>query len=280
MRATTRSAHMNVMMQAVEKAGRALLRDFGEVENLQVSRKGPGDFVSTADHKAEKILREDLSKARPKFGFLMEESGEVKGADPDYRWIIDPLDGTTNFLHGIPHWAITVALEHKKEIIAGIIYDPVKDELYHADKGSGAFLNNRRLRISPRDNMMDCIIAMGGVPRTAKDFALFNAEMAALLPQTAGLRRMGAASLNLAYVASARFEGVWERNLSPWDVAAGSLIIREAGGFVSEINGGKDPVYGGTICAGNQSLHTEMLKILKSAATNPQQDGQKAQSAG
>ncbi len=251
------------MARAAEKAGRALVRDFGEVEQLQVSRKGPADFVSSADLKAEKTLREELQKARPDFGFLLEESGASKGRDDSTRWIIDPLDGTTNFLHGLPHWAISIALEKNGEIVAGIVYEPVQDELFWAEKGAGAFLNHQRLRVSERRRLEDSLIATGMPFKGRPGHAQFLAEAEAVMVEVAGIRRWGAASLDLAYVAAGRFDGYWERGLSPWDVAAGSLLVTEAGGFVGEIGGGRNPVHGATILASNAHLNLPLAKMLR-----------------
>jgi myo-inositol-1(or 4)-monophosphatase len=232
----TASPNLTVMIAAARKAARRLVRDFGEVENLQVSRKGPGDFVSGADRKAEETIRDELMRARPAYGFLAEESGESEGGDGINRWIVDPLDGTTNFLHGLPHWAISIALERKGEITAGVVYDPVKDELYAAEKGGGAFVNDRRLRVSGRRDMSEMLFATGvpfmgspELPRTLK-------ELARLMPRCAGVRRFGTASLDLAYVASGRFDGYWERRINAWDMAAGVLLVREAGGLVRDLN--------------------------------------------
>jgi myo-inositol-1(or 4)-monophosphatase len=247
-----RSAHMNVMTEAAEKAGRALIRDFGEVEQLQVSRKGPGDFVSAADHKSEKILREELLKARPSFGFLFEESGEIKGEDKSYRWIIDPLDGTTNFLHGLPHWCISIALEKDKEVVAAVIHDPIKNETFSAEKGGGAFSNAKRLRVAGRTSLLDALVSIEGG----------SLSDSIALPPGCGTRRMGSACLNLAYVAAGRLDAYLEPKLFPWDKAAGSLLVREAGGYVSELDGGKNFVYGKGILAANPQLHTELVKQL------------------
>lgn len=252
--AAGRSAHINVMIDAAEKAGRALMRDFGEVEQLQVSKKGPGDFVSIADHKSEKILKEELLKARPTYGFLLEEQGEVKGTEEGYRWLIDPLDGTTNFLHGLPHWAVVIALEKitgkDREIVAAVIHDPVKNETFYAEKGCGAFSNSKRLRVSGRTSLTDGLIAVG------EKFFTENIT----LPEGCGVRRMGSAALSLAYTAAGRFDTYRESGLSPWDKAAGVLIVREAGGYVSEMDGGKNVVYGSGILAANPQLHAEWLK--------------------
>ncbi|MCX7337759.1 MAG: inositol monophosphatase family protein [Alphaproteobacteria bacterium] len=262
-----RSAVMNVMVAAVEKAARGLVRDFGEVENLQVSKKGPGDFVSTADKKSESILISELSRARPGYSFLTEESGEIPGDDKDHRWIIDPLDGTTNFLHGIPHFAIVVALERQKEIIASVTYDPIKDELFVAEKGKGAFLNRRRLRVSGRRNLEDAVV---GIPipciRRSLDgtnnVGLFQRRMEKISPLVSGFRRMGAAALDLAYVASGRLDVFFEDTLSPWDMAAGILLVKEAGGYVTEISGGRNMLNSGSILATNEDLHAVFQKTL------------------
>ena len=262
----TRSALINVMVRAAEKAARGLVRDFGEVEHLQVSRKGPADFVSAADMKAEKLLREELQKARPDFGFLMEETGASKGRDPSTRWIVDPLDGTTNFLHGLPHWAISIAVEKNDEIIAGVVYEPVHDQMFWAEKGQGAFLNHQRLRVSERRQLGDAVIATGMPFKGRGDHAGFLIEAEAIMKEVAGIRRFGAASLDLAFVAAGRFDGFWERGLSPWDVAAGQLLVTEAGGFVGEIGGGRNPVFGGSVLAANAHLHLPIAKVLRSVA--------------
>jgi myo-inositol-1(or 4)-monophosphatase len=262
---TQASANVNIMIKAARRAGRGLLRDFGEVEQLQVSAKGPGDFVSRADLRAEEAIREDLTTARPNYGWLGEESGEVKGADPTRRWIVDPLDGTTNFLHGLPQWAVSIALEHKGEIVAGVIHDPVKDEIFVAEKGAGAWMNDRRLRVSGRREMIEMLFATGipfggrpELPRTLR-------ELAALTPRTAGIRRWGSAGLDLAYVAAGRFDGFWERKLNPWDVAAGILLVREAGGFVGAIEAEGDPLEGGSLLAANANVFEPLRKILLEA---------------
>ncbi|MDO8288532.1 MAG: inositol monophosphatase family protein [Parvibaculum sp.] len=256
---------MTVMVAAVRKAARGLQRDFGEVENLQVSMKGPGDFVSAADKKAEKVLFEELSKARPGYGFLMEESGVVEGADKSHRWIIDPLDGTTNFLHGIPHFAISLGLERDGQMVAGVIYNPVTDELYLAEKGQGAFLNDRRLRVSARRDITQCVIGCG-IPHIGRPgHEEFITEERAVMLNCSGVRRMGAASLDLAYVAAGRFDGFWERALAPWDMAAGIVLVREAGGTVSNAQGGDDILGSGSIMAGNEMIHAQLGKVLKAA---------------
>jgi myo-inositol-1(or 4)-monophosphatase len=261
-----RSALLNVMVQAVLKAGRGLARDFGEVENLQVSMKGPGNFVSAADHRAEKVLVAELKKARPAWSFLTEERGEIEGTDRTVRWIVDPLDGTTNFLHGIPIFAISVGVERDGELVAGVIYNPVMNELIVAEKGAGAFLNDRRLRVAARRDLGEAVIATGmpGVGRPGRES--FGAEHAALVDSVAGVRRSGSAAIDLAWVAAGRFDGSWQRGLSPWDVAAGIVILREAGGTVSDLSGGADMLAGASIVAGNQHIHAALLSRLRAAA--------------
>ena len=258
------SALMNVMTSAAIKTGRSLKRDFGEVENLVVSVKGPGDFVSAADRKAEKTLYEELSKARPGYGFLMEESGVVEGTDPSHRWIIDPLDGTTNFLHGLPIFAISVALEREGQLIAGVVYNPATDDMYIAEKGQGAWHNNRRLRVSPRRNISDSLIACG-IPHLgkAKEHPRFKAELAAVMARAANVRRLGAASIDLALTAAGRFDADWERDLKPWDIAAGIVLLREAGGYVSDLDGGQDMLEKGSLCAGTELIQRELLALVR-----------------
>ncbi len=266
-----RSPLITVMTDAVMKAARSLKRDFGEVEALQVSRKGPGDFVSLADKKAEKVLHEALEKARPGYGFVMEESGVIEGSDRSHRWHIDPLDGTTNFLHGIPQFAVSVGLERDGTIVAGIIYDPVKDELFVAERGKGAYLNNRRIRVAARTSFADALIGMG-VPHLGKGgHARFVRELAAVTVRAAGVRRLGSAALDIAYVAAGRLDGYWERDLSTWDVAAADVILREAGGFITSVDGSGPPMSPGvievpSIACGNEAIHRELLGLLKSAA--------------
>ena len=258
-----RSALLNVMVQAATKAGRSLARDFGEVQNLQVSLKGPGDYVSQADRKAEEIIYNELLKARPGYSFLMEESGTVKGSDDQHRWIIDPLDGTTNFLHGIPIFAISIALERQGVLVAGLIYNPAMDELYTAERGGGAFLNDRRLRVSARTKLTDAVIGTG-IPHLGRgDHGHYLVELRNVMGEVSGIRRMGAAALDLAYVAAGRLDGFWEDALHPWDMAAGMLIIREAGGFATDKAGGHDIFGTGGIVAGNEAIHTALLKTLK-----------------
>jgi myo-inositol-1(or 4)-monophosphatase len=263
--AAVRSATVNVMALAVKKAARGLIRDFNEVEHLQVSRKGPADFVSNADHKSERILREELGKARPDFGFRMEESAPVAAKDGTHIWVVDPLDGTTNFLHGLPHFAISIGLEANGEPIAGMVYDPIKDETFWAEKGQGAFLNDRRLRVSARRNLDESLIATGIPFRGTKGHARFAAEAAMLMPEVAGIRRFGAASLDLAYVAAGRYDGFWEWGLQSWDICAGIILVREAGGVVSEPGGGGNGYKTGNVLAANVDLHQPLSMLLKKA---------------
>ena len=263
------SANMEIMVRAALKAARNLLRDFGEVEQLQVSVKGPGDFVSAADRRAERILYDELRRARPDWGFLLEESGEKTGRSEDYRWIVDPLDGTTNFLHGLPHWAISVGLEHRGEIVAGVVYDPVKNELFAAERGSGAFLNDRRLRVSSRREMSSALIGCGLPVQCWKGREKgFTRQMEKVADEAAGLRRLGTCSLDLAYVAAGRQDGFWEYGVKPWDIAAGILLVREAGGMVGRLEGDEDLFAEGTIVAGNPWIY-EKLRALLEKATPP-----------
>lgn len=258
------SANLNVMMKAARAAGRSLVKDFREVENLQVSMKGAGDFVSRADLAAEAIIREQLTEARPNYGWLGEESAEVPGKDPTRRWIVDPLDGTTNFLHGMPHWAVSIALEHKGEIIAGVVYDPAKDEMFFAEKGQGCWLNSKnRLRVSGRARMIESVFATGVpfggskyLPATLQDFAR-------LAPQCAGIRRWGSAALDLAYVAAGRYEGYWERGLNAWDIAAGILLVREAGGFIEPIRDGQSLLEDGHLICANPDIFPGFAKEIR-----------------
>jgi myo-inositol-1(or 4)-monophosphatase len=258
-----RSALLNVMTAAARKAGRSLKRDFGEVENLQVSLKGPADFVSTADRRAEDILYAELTKARPGYGFLGEEGGRREGDDKSHCWIVDPLDGTTNFLHAIPQFAISIALEREGVIVAGIIYNPANEELFIAERGKGAFLNDQRLRVAARRRLAEAVVACG-LPHLGRgDLALFRSELAAIQDKVAGLRRFGAAALDLAWVAAGRFDAFWERDLSPWDIAAGILMVREAGGFASDLDGGDGIFAKGEIIAGNEFLHKALIENLR-----------------
>ncbi len=260
-----RSPLITIMVAAARKAGRALIRDFGELENLQVSVKGPGNFVTNADRRSEEILHQELSKARPKFGFLMEERGRVPGSDPSHEWVVDPLDGTTNFMHGIPLFAISIGLVKDGIAEAGVVYNPVSDELYVAEKGRGAYLNERRLRVAARRELADCVVCCG-IPHSGRgDLARFRAELAAVQERVAGVRRTGSAALDLAWIASGRFDGFWERGLSPWDLAAGMALIREAGGFATDLDGGDGLFAKGSVCAGNELIQKQLLEVLKSA---------------
>jgi myo-inositol-1(or 4)-monophosphatase len=262
-----RSAILNVMVQAAMKAGRSLSRDFGEVQNLQVSMKGPGDYVSQADRKAEEILFTELSKARPGYAFLMEERGLIEGDDGQHRWIVDPLDGTTNFLHGIPLFAISIALERQGQIVAGVVYNPAMDELYTAERGGGAFMNDRRLRVAGRTKLIDAVIGCG-VPHLGRgQHGNFLVELRNVMAEVSGVRRLGSASLDLAYVAAGRMDGFWETGLSAWDVAAGILLIREAGGFISDFAGGQNMLDGGSIVAGNEIIQRALLKTVRKPVT-------------
>lgn len=254
---------MTMMVRAAEKAAKSLLRDFNEVEHLQVSRKGPGDFVTAADKRSEEIIFGELQKARPDYSFMMEESGQVKGNDPDHVWIIDPLDGTHNYMHGIPHWAISIALERKGEIVAGLIFDCAKDELFTAEKGGGAFLRNRRLRVSGRNILESCMINYGQPVKNKDAKDVFYKELRAV-QELAMVRRYAAAALDMAYVAAGRIDAYWERGIKPWDVAAGCLIVKEAGGTVTSIESDDNPVHSGNLVAGNPQVHGDIRKILKS----------------
>jgi myo-inositol-1(or 4)-monophosphatase len=257
------SALINVMVKAVRRAGRSLKRDLGEIENLQVSLKGPANFVTMADKRAEEMLYTDLNKARPGYGFIGEEGGSREGQDKTHTWIVDPLDGTTNFLHGIPHFAISVGLQREGTIIAGVIYNPANDELYMAERGKGAFLNDQRLRVAGRRKLSECVIACGLPHMGRGDLELSRLELTAIQARVAGLRRFGAAALDLAFVAAGRFDGYWERDLQPWDMAAGQIIVREAGGTISGIAGNDDPLRTGNVICGNEYIHAELVKILK-----------------
>jgi myo-inositol-1(or 4)-monophosphatase len=254
------------MVRAAEKAAKTLVRDFGEVEQLQVSKKGPADFVSSADIAAEKAIKAELTKARPDFGLLMEESGKGGPADAKNRWIVDPLDGTTNFLHGLPHWAISIAAEIDGAIVAGIVLDPIKNELFWAERGQGAFVNSKRLRVSGRRSL-DIAMVATGMPFKGRALApTYLAELDLMMGEVAAIRRFGSAALDLAYVAAGRYDAFWEYGLSPWDSAAGVIIVTEAGGFVSEVGGGANPVFGTSILAANADLHRPIRDLLRKAA--------------
>ena len=257
------SANVNVMIKACRKAAKVLIRDFGELEKLQVSVKGPGDFVTMSDKKVEKILIEELGKARPNYSILSEEIGEIKN-DEAFKWIIDPIDGTSNFLHGVPHFGISIGLEQNKEIICGIIFDPIKDEIFIAEKGKGSYLNNQRMRVSARSKLEDCIIFTGGPRRQSKErdlaieeYKKFSSKV--LIP----IRKMGSASLDMAYVAAGRCDGFWQRNLNYWDIAAGIILVKEAGGFVTDFSGNDEYIKNKTILVTNSLINEEMIEVLK-----------------
>ncbi|MCR8550368.1 inositol monophosphatase [Salipiger sp. P9] len=258
------SANLNIMIKAARKAGRSLVKDFREVENLQVSMKGAGDFVSKADIAAEEILKEELLGARPNYGWLGEEGGSEDGADPTRRWIVDPLDGTTNFLHGLPHWAISIALEHKGQIVAGVVFDPAKDEMFYAEKGNGAWLNDsRRLRVSGRSRMIEAVFATGVPFAAKKTLPATLKDLARLMPECAGVRRWGSAALDLAYVAAGRYDGYWERELNLWDIAAGYLIAQEAGALVEGVRKDQEPLETGAILCANNAIFDGFARIIR-----------------
>ena len=258
------SANINVLVKVCRKAAKILIRDFGEIENLQVSLKGPGNFVTASDIKVEKILVEELQKARPTYSILSEEIGEINN-DKSFKWIIDPIDGTANFLHGIPHFAISIGLEHDGEIISGIIYDPIKDEMFVAEKGNGAYVNNKRMRVSSRSKLENCIICTGGPKKDSKDrestleeYKKFSSRV--FIP----IRKLGSASLDMAYVAAGRCDGYWQKDLNYWDIAAGIVLVKESGGFVSDFNGNNQYIKNKTILVTNSKINKEMMEVLNS----------------
>lgn len=260
------SALMNVMTATAIKAGRGLKRDFGEVENLQVSVKGPGDFVTIADKRSEKVIFDELSKARPGYGFVLEEGGVVEGADKSHVWHVDPLDGTTNFLHGLPIFAVSIGLERDGQLVAGVVYNPATDDLFVAEKGQGAYYNNRRIRVSARRDVAEGLIATGIPPlANAKIHPRFKAELASVMTRAGGVRRLGACALDLAYVAAGRFDGFWERGVKSWDMAAGLVLVREAGGYISDADGGSDMFATGSVCCGNELIQRQLLDLVKKA---------------
>ncbi len=257
------SANINVMVKACRKAAKPLIRDFGEIEKLQVSIKGPGDFVTASDKKVEKILIEELLNARPDYSVLSEEAGEIKNGQ-EFKWIIDPIDGTANFLHGIPHFGISIGLEKNNEIICGIILDPIKDEIFIAEKGNGSYLNNQRIRVSSRSKLKDCMIFTGGPKNTnnnkdisIEEYKKFSAKV--LTP----IRKMGSAALDMAYVAAGRCDGFWQRNLNYWDIAAGIILVKEAGGYVTDFKGENKYIKNETILVTNSRINEEMMEVLK-----------------
>jgi len=257
------SANLNLMIKAARAAGRSLSKDFREVENLQVSVKGAGDFVSKADFAAEEIIREQLTEARPTYGWVGEETGVTEGDDPTRRWIVDPLDGTTNFLHGMPHWAVSIALEHKGEVVAGVVYDPTKDEMFFAEKGQGAWMNESRMRVSGRRRLSECVFATGLPFSGRADLPQTLQELARILPATSGVRRWGSASLDLAYVAAGRYDGFWERGLNLWDIAAGVVIVREAGGMIEPLRKERDILADGEVICANEPIFEQFAKIIR-----------------
>jgi myo-inositol-1(or 4)-monophosphatase len=257
------SANINIMLKAARKAGRSLMKDFGEVANLQVSAKAPGDFVSRADIRSEKIIREELTEARPNYGWLAEEGGETPGEDPTRRWIVDPLDGTTNFLHGLPHWAVSIALEHKGVIVAAVVFNPATEELFIAEKGGGAWLNDRRIRVSSRRNMIEMLFATGLPFGGRSDLPDTLQDLARILPTCSGVRRWAAASLDLAYVAAGRYDGYWERRLNIWDIAAGLLLVQEAGGLTESMTKGNNPLHDGSVLVASGECFDRFAKIVR-----------------
>jgi myo-inositol-1(or 4)-monophosphatase len=262
---STQSALIKVMTEAARKAGRALARDFGEVAELQVSKKGAADYVSAADLKAEQTLFEELLRARPGYGFLGEERGMIEGTDKTHTWIVDPLDGTTNFLHAMPHFAINVALKREGQIVAGVTYNPANADLFWTERGKGAYLNDRRLRVAARTRFEEAVFATGIPVLGHGQHGRFLKELHQVSQRVSGVRRFGAAALDLAWVAAGRFDGFWERDLSPWDLAAGMLMVTEAGGVVTDADGGEDPLSVGSICCANAELHKPLLERLRAA---------------
>jgi len=260
------------MERAARRAGGRLRRDFREVEHLQVSRKGPSDFVSKADQAAERTIYDELLQARPDWGFLLEEAGEIAGAPGKPRWIVDPLDGTSNFLHGIPHFAISIAVQEPKldgsgwgDVTAAVVYQPITDETFWAEKARGAWLQDGRLRVSARRHLSDALIATGIPFQGHGNFGEWTRIFAEVGPQVAGIRRFGAASLDLAWVAAGRYDGFWESGLAPWDTAAGCLLVREAGGFVTDFRGRSLPICDAQVLAANDPLHSRIHKIVAGA---------------
>ncbi|WP_417248082.1 inositol monophosphatase family protein [Celeribacter sp.] len=257
------SANLNIMIKAARAAGRSLVKDFREVEALTVTAKGAGDFVSRADIRAEEIVRDTLMEARPNYGWVGEESKPVEGKDPTRRWIVDPLDGTTNFLHGLPHWAVSIALEHKGEIVSAVVFDPAKSELFWAEKGAGAWMNETRIRVSQRGKLIESIFATGLPFGGRADLPATLQDLARILPTCAGVRRYGAAALDLAYVAAGRYDGFWERRLNSWDMAAGLLLVKEAGGLVEPINPEGDCIADGEVVCANEPVFDRFAALVR-----------------
>ena len=257
------SANINVMVKACRKASKTIIRDFGEIEKLQVSLEGPGDYVTASDKKVEEILINELRIARPNYSILSEEIGLIKNSE-EFKWVIDPIDGTTNFLHGIPHFGISIGLEQKNEIICGIIYDPIKDEMFLAEKGNGAYLNNQRLRVSARSKLKDCIIFTGGPRKEAQNRELSLEEYKKFSSSVdTPILKTGSAALDMAYVAAGRSDGFWHRQLNYWDIAAGIIIVKEAGGFVTDFKGNNQYIEKKNILVTNSRINNEMIKILE-----------------
>ncbi len=257
------SANINILVKTCRNAAKVLIRDFGELEHLQVSLKGPGDFVTASDKKVEKIIIEELQKARPNYSILSEEIGEIKN-DSEFKWIIDPIDGTSNFLHGIPHFAISIGLEYNGEIICGIIYDPIKDEMFIAEKGNGSYMNNKRLRVSARTKLKDCIIFSGGPRFNSENKELVFEEYKKISAKVhTAIRKFGSASLDLAYVAAGRCDGFWQRDLNYWDIAAGIILVKESGGFITDFNGDHKYLENKTLLAANSKINNEIIEVLK-----------------
>ena len=255
------SANLNIMEKACKKASKLLIRDFGEVEKLQVSKKGPGDFVTNSDKRTEKIIINELSLARPDYSFLAEESG-ASGKSTEFKWIIDPIDGTTNFLHGVPYFAISIGLEKNKEIICGMIFNPITNEMFYAEKGKGAYLNNSRIRVSSRKNIDECVLLTGGPILSYKNKEIFFKEYESVSKKVAATRKFGSSALDLAYLASGRCDGVWERNLNYWDIAAGIIIVKEAGGTVTDFKGGDQYIEERNLLATNSKIDKDLIALL------------------
>ncbi len=262
---STPSGLLQTMIGAARKAGRPMARDFGEVQALQISRKGPGDFVTSADLKAEQTLFEILTEARPGYGFLGEERGLIEGTDKTHTWIVDPIDGTSNFMHGMPHFAVNIALQRDGQIVAGVTFNPIQNELFWAEHGKGAFLNDTRIRVAGRAKLDDCLIGMGAPFIGRPGHAQYFKELHQLTQRVAGVRRLGSAALDLAWVAAGRYDGYWERNLNPWDVCAGLIIVAEAGGMVTTVEEGGDPKTGVSICAASTDIHPLLLERIRAA---------------
>jgi len=255
------SANLNIMEKACKKASKLLIRDFGEIEKLQVSKKGPGDFVTNSDKRTEKIIMNELSLARTDYSFLAEESG-LSNKSNEFRWIIDPIDGTTNFLHGIPNFAISIGLEKNKEIICGMIFNPITNEMFYAEKGKGAYLNNSRIRVSSRKNIDECVILTGGPVLSYKNKEIFFKEYENVTRKVAATRKLGSSALDLAYLASGRCDGVFERNLNYWDIAAGIIIVKEAGGTITDFKGGNKYIEERNLLGTNSKIDKELISLL------------------